>query len=166
VEQGQASSQRIRCPSESCVPGCPGCRDAQQVTSCPTVSCSRRARSGTCSGESSGFPGGYVPPEHSLVTEDHGNLRQKLVGPVRRAESAHRRLPSVGTSSPHIILMVVVLPAPFGPSRPTISPAATDRSRPRTASTVTVRDGSGRAWHPADRPACCRNRTISSGPGT
>src|SRR6185437_10369524 len=31
---------------------------------------------------------------------------------------------------------VVVLPAPFGPSRPKISPAATVRSMPLTASTV------------------------------
>jgi hypothetical protein len=31
---------------------------------------------------------------------------------------------------------VVVLPAPLGPSKPTISPAATSKSMPRTASTT------------------------------
>src|SRR5215510_10170723 len=33
---------------------------------------------------------------------------------------------------------VVVLPAPFGPRKPKISPSATVRSRPATASTVVV----------------------------
>src|SRR5947208_15600688 len=34
---------------------------------------------------------------------------------------------------------VVVLPAPFGPRKPTISPSPTVRSTPRTASTVRLR---------------------------
>src|SRR5262249_22698119 len=34
---------------------------------------------------------------------------------------------------------VVVLPAPFGPRKPTISPSDTVRSTPRTASTVRLR---------------------------
>ncbi len=33
--------------------------------------------------------------------------------------------PEVGTSKPHIILKVVDLPAPFGPSKPKISPRLT-----------------------------------------
>src|SRR5262249_52176487 len=40
---------------------------------------------------------------------------------------------------------VVVLPAPLGPSSPTISPAATSRSMPRTASIGPVRDLNVRA---------------------
>ena len=37
--------------------------------------------------------------------------------------------PAVGSSTPRIMLMVVVLPAPFGPSSPTISPGATWKRR-------------------------------------
>ena len=43
--------------------------------------------------------------------------------------------PRVGWMSPISILMVVVLPAPFGPTNPKISPCSTVRLRSRTAST-------------------------------
>ena len=43
--------------------------------------------------------------------------------------------PDVASSSPSRISMVVVLPAPLGPSRPKHSPRSTSRSSPRTAST-------------------------------
>ena len=45
-------------------------------------------------------------------------------------------VPAVGRSSVVSIRRVVVLPAPFGPRKPTISPASTVRSTPRTACTV------------------------------
>ncbi len=43
--------------------------------------------------------------------------------------------PAVGISKVVSIRSVVVLPAPFGPSSPTISPGRTSKSMPRTAST-------------------------------
>src|SRR6202522_1262454 len=42
--------------------------------------------------------------------------------------------PVVGSARVHRILMVVDLPAPFGPRKPNVSPAATSKSMPRTAS--------------------------------
>ena len=42
--------------------------------------------------------------------------------------------PAVGLASVHKILMVVDLPAPFGPRKPNVSPRATAKSMPRTAS--------------------------------
>src|SRR6185436_12206062 len=42
-------------------------------------------------------------------------------------------LPLVGLSSPAIMRMVVVLPAPFGPRKPWISPGPTERLTPSTA---------------------------------
>ena len=41
--------------------------------------------------------------------------------------------PAVGRINPASILIVVVLPAPFGPSSVTISPALTDSDTSRTA---------------------------------
>ena len=47
--------------------------------------------------------------------------------------------PAVGLASVQRILIVVDLPAPFGPRKPNVSPACTVRSRPRTASTSPYR---------------------------
>src|SRR5689334_6994875 len=41
--------------------------------------------------------------------------------------------PAVGLSSPAIMRMVVVLPAPLGPRKPWISPGSTERLTPSTA---------------------------------
>src|SRR3974377_2210359 len=41
--------------------------------------------------------------------------------------------PAVGSSTPRISSIVVVLPAPLGPSRPTISPGDTWNDTPSTA---------------------------------
>ena len=49
-----------------------------------------------------------------------------------------RAVPEVGSSSVMSILIVVVLPAPFGPSSPNSSPRSTVKSTPRTASTSFV----------------------------
>ena len=43
--------------------------------------------------------------------------------------------PASGGSRPSIMSIVVVLPAPFGPRRATVSPGAMRRSTPRTART-------------------------------
>src|SRR3954451_1279676 len=48
---------------------------------------------------------------------------------------ATRAMPAVGRSRVQRILMVVDLPAPFGPRKPNSSPVRTARSMPRTAST-------------------------------
>ena len=49
--------------------------------------------------------------------------------------------------------MVVVLPAPFGPSRPNSSPRPTEKLIPRTASTGRLRRGKTpvRTWKVRDR---------------
>src|SRR3954454_218331 len=44
-----------------------------------------------------------------------------------------RTRPAVGNKSPHIILMVVVLPAPLGPRKANSSPAGMSRLSPSTA---------------------------------
>src|SRR6266545_8116185 len=44
-------------------------------------------------------------------------------------------VPEVGPARVHMILIVVDLPAPFGPRKPNVSPAATAKSMPLTAST-------------------------------
>ena len=46
-----------------------------------------------------------------------------------------RTSPPVGRINPIRILMVVVLPAPFGPRKPYDSPRDTSKLMPRTAST-------------------------------
>ncbi len=46
-----------------------------------------------------------------------------------------RTLPVVGCSNPESILRVVVLPAPFGPRKPTISPGGTSKDMSSTART-------------------------------
>ena len=46
-----------------------------------------------------------------------------------------RAVPLVGSSSVISILIVVVLPAPFGPSSPNSSPGCTSKLTPRTAGT-------------------------------
>src|ERR1044072_8045476 len=45
-------------------------------------------------------------------------------------------MPLVGLSAPHIKRMAVVLPAPSGPTSPTISPARTCKLSPSTARNV------------------------------
>ena len=52
---------------------------------------------------------------------------------VRRFRPATSRWPLVAGSSPHSMRKVVVLPAPFGPSRPKISPRATSNEVLATA---------------------------------
>ena len=71
-------------------------------------------------------------------------LRCPNTTPMRRASarrsrtgsSPHTRArPAVGTSTPVSILIVVDLPAPFGPRKPTASPAAMVSVTPSTAVT-------------------------------
>ena len=61
------------------------------------------------------------------------------MSPVRVAVTGSvpstRTAPASGVASPTIISMAVVLPAPLGPSRATISPGRISRSRPSRART-------------------------------
>src|SRR5690348_10170748 len=63
-------------------------------------------------------------------------LRRTVAGSVSRLAPATVATPSSGGSRVASIRRVVVLPAPFGPRKPKISPSATWRSIPTTASTV------------------------------
>ena len=60
--------------------------------------------------------------------------------PARTASCGERpntvTAPASGRLSPRIMSMVVVLPAPLGPSKATVSPASMARSMPRTARTT------------------------------
>src|SRR5947207_14158891 len=56
-----------------------------------------------------------------------------LSGSVARSWPFTRMRPEVGLSRPAMIRIVVVLPAPFGPRKPWISPGATSRLTPSTA---------------------------------
>ena len=60
-------------------------------------------------------------------------------GSRSRSAPATVAVPAVGRSSVVSMRRVVVLPAPFGPRKPTISPSSTVRSTPRTACTVRLR---------------------------
>src|SRR5450759_293047 len=61
-------------------------------------------------------------------------------GCVSRLQPATVALPPLGGSSVASMRSVVVLPAPFGPRNPKISPECTVRSTPATASTDRLRD--------------------------
>src|SRR5215469_9541122 len=66
-------------------------------------------------------------------------LRRTPTGSRRRSAPHTVADPAVGLSSVVSMRSVVVLPAPFGPRKPTISPSSTARSTPRTASTGPLR---------------------------
>src|SRR4029077_5804711 len=77
-------------------------------------------------------------------------IRRAVAGPNGKP-STHTS-PAVGTAKPVSIRMVVVFPAPLGPSRPTHSPASTRKLRSTTA------------WRSPNRLASARVST--TGPGT
>src|SRR5260370_11289470 len=62
-----------------------------------------------------------------------------LSGWVARSQPATRAEPPLGGMSVASMRSVVVLPAPFGPRKPKISPRRTLRSTPTTASTTRLR---------------------------
>ena len=65
-----------------------------------------------------------IPPTRPACTASAGLMPNRLM------------VPASGRLSPRIMSMVVVLPAPFGPSRATTSPGAMWMSTPRTALTA------------------------------
>src|SRR2546429_4406767 len=62
-------------------------------------------------------------------------LRRTVARSATTSWPATLAAPEVGSARVHRILIVVDLPAPFGPRKPNVSPAATSKSMPRTAST-------------------------------
>ena len=79
--------------------------------------------------------GGEVAVERGVL-EDEADVAAHVVAfahdVVARPPCA---LPPVGRTSVQSMLIVVDLPAPLGPRKPNVSPAATSKSMPRTAST-------------------------------
>ena len=78
----------------------------------------------------SAFPRAASPAarcQSTRAARAHASARSCRGSRPRRTSAASR---------PSRISMVVVLPAPFGPSRPKHSPVSMVRSRPRTASTL------------------------------
>src|SRR4051794_18037636 len=61
--------------------------------------------------------------------------------------------PAVGRRYPVMTRMVVVLPAPFGPSRPSTSPSATSKVTSEIASVRPKRRLTPTSWTPAVGPA-------------
>ena len=129
-----ATSSRRRWPPESLPPAVGLLGRARPARS------SRRRRAARCSSRRSS------PGTRATVSPARGAT------PAGRCRSASRHArgaragstPSTSTCrrraarKPSRISTVVVLPAPFGPSRAKISPRRTSRSMPRTASTVPV----------------------------
>ena len=86
-------------------------------------------------------------------------LRRTSSCSVRVSWPATLAEPDVALASVQRILMVVVLPAPFGPRKPKVSPRTTSKSIPRTASTSSYRlvrletdITAGRSRSPASEP--------------
>src|SRR5262249_40283659 len=69
-------------------------------------------------------------------------IRLAVAGP--NGNPSTRTSPALGTANPVSILMVVVFPAPLGPSRPTHSPASTRNVRSATACRLPKRFQSAR----------------------
>src|SRR5438045_94496 len=63
-------------------------------------------------------------------------MRRQASGSSSGSRPAMRSAPALGGKTPARIRIVVVLPAPLGPRKPTISPAATSKEMPRSASTA------------------------------
>src|SRR5947209_6573659 len=79
---------------------------------------------------------------------------------------ATRAWPAVGFASVQSMLIVVVLPAPFGPRKPNTSPGATSKSTPRTALTSPKSLTSSRTMIAFCRdplPAIARSNVTASG---
>jgi len=87
----------------------------------------------------------FCPMTSVIVFRNSGSRR-------RGTWPATSTSPAVGCSRPESIFNVVVFPAPFGPRKPTRSPAPTLKSMPSTARTVSY-----------DR--CTRERSAEPSPG-
>ena len=71
---------------------------------------------------------GVLEPTAGRIEIGGVDLRQDRSAALRSARRSTPPIsirPAVGSRTPRIMLIVVVLPAPFGPTSPTISPGAT-----------------------------------------
>src|SRR3954470_14535426 len=78
--------------------------------------------------------GGQVPVQRRVL-KTSPMWRRTSSRSLTTSWPATRALPLVGFASVHSMLIVVVLPAPFGPRNPNTSPASTLKRTPLTAST-------------------------------
>ena len=86
-------------------------------------------------------------------------------GSASRSQPTTRAEPAVGCSSVVSIRSVVVLPAPFGPRKPTISPGSTTKSTPPTASIRPCLVVNARASPRASMIGTCGLVRVSAGAG-
>ena len=105
----------------------------EQVVGCGALpgrrSCRRSGR------ESTGSPRPSAPGRACSSAAPHRSAAWRPRGDGRRRCRPTNACPEVGITRVVSMLAVVVLPAPFGPSRPKISPSRTVRLRPSTAVT-------------------------------
>ena len=161
-----AKSPRMRCPSESWRTG----RSRKESRSRSSRQVARFSAN-----RWAGTP--YMWRTRSKESErgrsHHSWVRCPKTTPIRLAterRDCHGTRPRVvavpesGTRMPVNILMVVLLPAPFGPRTATISPALIEKLTLRTASTWDVEPGSSarKALKPPVRLVVTRNDFFSS----
>ena len=77
---------------------------------------------------------------HRRVLAGEADDLAHLLGLARTSKPGHARAARVGRSSVARMRTVVVLPAPFGPSRPRTVPSSTSRSTPSSARTSLLRE--------------------------
>ena len=80
-------------------------------------------------------PAGERAVDDRVLEDDAADADRAASGSRATSKPASRAVPLVGAMVVVSMPMVVDLPAPFGPSRPNTSPAATSKSMPFTAST-------------------------------
>src|SRR5580704_6809435 len=140
-----AISSRRRCPPDSVLTS----RCSKPVSSSWPISASARLAASSermwysaawSSNSSMTRQDGSVPPiVWPIACGTYPILLRTPTGSLSRSAPATMAVPPVGCSSVVSIRSVVVLPAPFGPRKPTTSPSPTVRSTPLTASTVRLR---------------------------
>src|SRR5580704_8446059 len=91
-------------------------------------------------------------------------LRRTASRSVAESWPATMAVPAVAFASVHKILMVVDLPALFGPRKPKVSPLATVKSMPRTASTSPYRLTRPETVITVSGPALSPSNCLASGP--
>ena len=80
-----------------------------------------------------------IPPELRALTEHDADPRDVPQPIFVRNEPADHDSAAVGRRIPERILMVVDLPAPFGPMKPSSSPASSQNETSTSASTIRCR---------------------------
>ncbi len=132
------NSRSLRCPPESC--------PASRYFTAPSVSssssdCARASASRSASPRASPAVSRLSNAEMRVKTRVIWNMRSSPrrasatgARPVTSSSASHAR-PESGARNPESMLSTVVLPEPFGPMRPRISPSSTANARLSTAAT-------------------------------